>query len=158
WLGAGGLSPVNTVSVPLLASYGQGFTVPLNGVVTAQNIEDRRLLRLTLSTENATDASTLATKYGVGVVSPACTPGTSGVACASLPYSGYPTSGSLRSTLVPFPQYNGISPANAPLGYSWYDSLQISVTQRLTHGLTLSSNFTYAKTQSATSSLDPFNS
>ena len=52
------------------------------------------------------------------------------------PYSCYSTGQTVRQSLLPFPQYStGISPAQAPLGNTWYDALQLNVTQRFSHGL-----------------------
>src|SRR6185369_6191815 len=45
----------------------------------------------------------------------------------------------------------------AALGKSWYDALQLVVTQRFYHGLTVSANYTYSKNLSLLSSPDPFN-
>ncbi|MBV9507037.1 MAG: hypothetical protein JO323_18755, partial [Acidobacteriia bacterium] len=62
-----------------------------------------------------------------------------------LPYSGFPTSSSLQSTLYPFPQFGAIVPTSSPTGNSKYDGLQIRVNKRLSHGLQLSSNFAWAQ-------------
>ena len=65
---------------------------------------------------------------------------------------------------LPFPQYSpntltntNISPAGAPLGNTWYDSLQINVTQRFSHGLSASGNYTYSKNLDLMSATDIFN-
>src|SRR5262249_52415197 len=61
-------------------------------------------------------------------------------------------------SLLPFPQYSGnLSPASAPLGKTWYDSLQTTVTQRFAHGLSLNANFTWSKNLDLMSSPDIFN-
>jgi len=157
WLSASGLAPINTISVPLLNQF--NMSVPVNGVVTGANLDDRSLLIQNLASESSTQNSLLAAK-GVGVVVPGCAPSSAtstAPLCSSLPYPGYPTNGGVRATLIPFPQFTGINAANAPLGKSWYDGLQVNATQRLTHGLTLNANYTFSKTQSLTGSLDPFN-
>lgn len=61
-----------------------------------------------------------------------------------LPYNGFPTTASVAQSLRPFPQFGNIT-GPAPLGKTWYDSLQAKVTQRLWHGLELTYNFTWAK-------------
>jgi hypothetical protein len=134
--GFGGPSPstLNSISGSLLDRY--HFTVG--------NTTDRALLVQSLSTESAAQKSALAAK-GVGT------------ATSSVPFTGYPTNQNVRATIVPFPQYGVINPAGSPIGLSWYDSLQIVATQRLTHGLSLNANYTYSKTQNSTSSVDPFN-
>jgi hypothetical protein len=76
-----------------------------------------------------------------------------------VPYPGFPTAQLLGQALRPFPQFAGIpSPFNPnpvaiptywnPLGKSWYDSLQIKVTKRLSHNLSLLSTFTWQKSLS----------
>jgi hypothetical protein len=75
-----------------------------------------------------------------------------------LPYSNFPQNQTVRQSLMPFPQYSGaISPLGAPLGKSWYDGFQTSVTKRFSHGLTANANYTYSKTLALTSTPDPFN-
>src|SRR5262249_28772721 len=51
----------------------------------------------------------------------------------------------------------GINPTGAPLGKSWYDALQTTVTKRLSHGLTVNGNFTWSKALALVSSPDVFN-
>jgi hypothetical protein len=64
----------------------------------------------------------------------------------------------VRQSLLPFPQYStAINPANAPLGKTWYDSLQLNLTQRFWHGLTFNANYTFAKNLDLMSSPDIFN-
>jgi outer membrane receptor protein involved in Fe transport len=61
-----------------------------------------------------------------------------------LPYAGF--RGSVLQSLLPFPQFgSGLAPQWAPIGQTWYDSLQAKVTKRLSHGLDLTYAFTYAK-------------
>jgi len=58
----------------------------------------------------------------------------------------YPTfTGSISQMLRPFPQYSGLSDIWGDVGNSNYNSLQITATQRLSHGLTFNFNYTYAK-------------
>jgi hypothetical protein len=67
-----------------------------------------------------------------------------------LPYNGYPTSNSLQSILRPFPQFPnttnvGILPTGSATGNSRYDSLQIKLTKRYSHGLQVNGSYTWAK-------------
>src|SRR6185436_11493386 len=62
-----------------------------------------------------------------------------------VPYSAFPTTQTVFQSLRPFPQFTGIPVAWAPLGKSWYDSLQIKVTNRLNHGFSATSTFTWQK-------------
>jgi len=62
-------------------------------------------------------------------------------------YPGFPASQPLKQTLRPHPQWGaGIPPfLGPPLGDTWYDSLQAKVTQRFSHGLSLSGAYTFSK-------------
>lgn len=51
----------------------------------------------------------------------------------------------LQQILRPYPQFTGITENNIPVGMSWYNSLQIQVNKRLSHGLNLSVAYTHAK-------------
>jgi hypothetical protein len=61
-----------------------------------------------------------------------------------LPYAGFPTNASVLQSLRPFPQFGNLTGAG-PLGRTWYDSLQVKATKRLSRGLDASFNFTWAK-------------
>jgi hypothetical protein len=50
-----------------------------------------------------------------------------------------------------------MAPTAAPLGKVWYDSLQVTLTKRYSHGLTLNANYTYSKQLTLSSSPDVFN-
>ncbi len=61
-------------------------------------------------------------------------------------YPGFPGTQPLKQAIRPYPQWNGVPPfLGPPLGNTWYDSLQVKVTQRLSHGLTLGAAYTFAK-------------
>ena len=63
-----------------------------------------------------------------------------------VPYSGFPLTSTVAQSLRPFPQFSsGLNPLWAPQGRTWYDSLQVKVTQRLTRGLDFTYAFTWAK-------------
>ena len=130
WWNAGALSPENSMSTALLKQY--GFTVG--------NLTDRTLLQTQIGQLGAADKSTLAAR---GIV---------------LPYASFPQTQTLFQSLLPYPQYSGnISPVSAPLGKTWYDSLQSTITQRFSYGLTLNGNFTWSKNLDLMSSPDIFN-
>jgi hypothetical protein len=66
----------------------------------------------------------------------------------SLPYAGFPCSGTVAQSLRPFPEYNsGLAAEFVDQGNSWYDALQLSFLRHLSHGLDISSNYTFSKTQ-----------
>ncbi len=64
-----------------------------------------------------------------------------------LPYAGFPLTATVAQSLRPYPQFTTApTPLWAPLGDSWYDSLQLKVIKRLSHGVDLNYNFTWSKT------------
>jgi hypothetical protein len=63
-----------------------------------------------------------------------------------LPYAGFPTSSTVAQALRPYPQFStGLTPLWAPEGRTWYDSLQMKVTKRYSHGLDVLYAFTWSK-------------
>jgi hypothetical protein len=65
----------------------------------------------------------------------------------TVPYAGYPTNRTLAQSLRPFPQFtNSLAPTWAPLGSSWYDSLQAKLAKRFSHGFDMTGSFTWQKT------------
>ena len=130
WLPAAGLASFNDLSDQDLARY--GFNVG--------NTADRALLITQISNLTSAQKATLASKGW------------------SLPWADFPTSQTVRQSIRPYPQFNtSINPTVAPLGKDWYDSLQITLTKRLSHGLTVNGNYTFAKTLDLMSSPDIFN-
>jgi hypothetical protein len=61
------------------------------------------------------------------------------------PYPGFPLTQTVAQSLRPFPQFTTIPVYWNPMGKSWYDSLQVKATKRLSHGLTFLGTFTWAK-------------
>jgi hypothetical protein len=68
------------------------------------------------------------------------------------PYASFPMTATVAQSLRPFPQFAASAnnaPAVAyiwaPLGRTWYDSLQVKVTKRFSHGLDFTSTFTFQK-------------
>ena len=51
------------------------------------------------------------------------------------PYPGFPLSQTVFQSLRLFPQFTTIPVAYDPLGKTWYNSLQVKLTQRFSHGL-----------------------
>jgi hypothetical protein len=127
WLNAPGLSTLNLLSQPELNAL--GFTVG--------NASDATLETTAWANLTAAQKATLASR---GI---------------TLPYANFPTSQLVRQALLAFPQYNSFT-QYTPQGKSWYDSLQLVVTQRVYHGLTLNASYVYSKNLALLSSPDPF--
>jgi hypothetical protein len=51
----------------------------------------------------------------------------------------------IAQMLTPFPQYSGVTDSWGNVGNFSYNSLQITLQQRLSHGLTFNANYTFAK-------------
>src|SRR5580700_8994815 len=61
-------------------------------------------------------------------------------------YPGFPNTQTLLQTTRPYPQWNGIPPfLGPPDGNTWYDSLQVKVTKRFSHGLSAQGAYTWQK-------------
>jgi hypothetical protein len=61
------------------------------------------------------------------------------------PYASFPRSATVAQLLRPYPQFGNIDMRWAPLGRTWYDSLQVKATKRLSYGLDFTSGFTWQK-------------
>ncbi len=119
WLSTAGLSTpttalatLNRISQSLLGRYG----------LQVGNAEDSTLLRTTFANLTTAQRSVMASR-GLG-----------------LPYAGFPVAQTVQQSILSFPQYTSLTQA-AALGNSWYDALQVVLTQRFWRGLSLSSNY-----------------
>ena len=61
------------------------------------------------------------------------------------PYPGFPLNATVAQSLRPFPQFGTIPAQFAPLGDTWYDSLQVKVIKRFSHGLDASYSLAWQK-------------
>jgi hypothetical protein len=61
------------------------------------------------------------------------------------PYAGFPLSQTVFQSLRPFPQFTSINAAWNPMGKTWYDSLQVKATKRLSYGLSFTVALTWQK-------------
>lgn len=132
WWEANGLKAQNLLSADVLRGY--GFT------------------NLTSSTE----ASLLTTNVGALTTTQRAALAARGV--TGVPYSNFPTATqTVRQSLLPFPQFSGNSVQGAPLGNTWYDSLQVTLNKRFSHGLTFNLNYNWSKNLDLMNSPDVFN-
>jgi hypothetical protein len=52
----------------------------------------------------------------------------------------------LQQLLLPYPQFTGVNENNIPIGRAWYNSMQVRLEKRVTHGLNVIVSYTYSKT------------
>ena len=63
-----------------------------------------------------------------------------------IPFAGFPLTATVAQSLRPYPQFNaGLGPIEAPLGETWYNSLQTTATKRVSHGLQATFSFAWSK-------------
>ena len=116
----------------------RGAWLPSNGAVNYNANTPQSLLAAGLDITNAADRAILNAQIGSAAA---------GRFQNKLPYSGFPLTATVAQSLRPFPQFtNAPTPLWAPLGNNWYNSLQLKVIKRLSHGLDVSYNFTWSKT------------
>jgi hypothetical protein len=63
------------------------------------------------------------------------------------PYAGYATTNTLLNALRPYPQFSTAGVTNSPTGNTYYDSLQMKGTKRMSHGLQVNGTFTWSKSE-----------
>ena len=132
WESGTGLAPQNALSQQTLKMLG------FNAFASAS---ESALLTTPIASLSAAQKSTLAAR-GIGF----------------LPYSNFPSSQTVRQALMTYPQFTGLlAPVGAPLGKTWYDSLQITANKRFSHGFIANANYTYSKNLDLLTTPDPFN-
>jgi hypothetical protein len=112
------------------------------------------------NTTNELTPAVLSQKYGLDVTNPAdFSLLTQSISSPSVtargftaPYSTFPSGASLAQALRPFPQFGNIGESYAHDGNWWYDSLQIKVTKRISHGLSGGLGYTWSKNLGTVSS------
>jgi hypothetical protein len=130
----------------------RGVWLPSSGAVNYNANTPQALLADGLDITTASARAILAAPIGSAAAGPFMN---------KLPYPGFPLTATVAQALRPYPQFNTAPTALwAPLGDNWYDSLQIRVIKRLSHGLDVSYNFTWSKNlQNGIEAVqnDPFN-
>jgi hypothetical protein len=90
-----------------------------------------------LNVQSAADRSLLTAQVGSSL---AASRGFGG-----LPYPLFPSTLTVAQALTPYPEYTSILHLWGPLGSTKYDSMQVNLTKRYSHGLDLNANFTWSK-------------
>ena len=107
-----------------------------NSLIDLNAVKPERLAAAGLDITNAADRTLLTSRLDSAVAQ---------ARGFKAPYAGYPLSLTVAQTLRPFPQFGTIPVLWAPLGKNWYDSLQVKVTKRYSHGLDFTAAFTWQK-------------
>ena len=107
-----------------------------NGLVDLNAVAPQHLASLGLNIANSASQKLLTSTFLSGV------PQANGF---NIPYAGFPVGLSLAQSLRPYPQFGSIPVLWAPLGNTWYDSLQSKVTKRYSYGLDLQASFSFQK-------------
>jgi hypothetical protein len=135
WL-AGSLGELSQISPQKYALYGlypypgTGPCASGGGVcssTTYNNYNDRALLTQSI---NSTQVVTTLASHGINSI---------------LPYNGFPVTNSLQSALYSYPQFGNLGVTGSPTGNTKYDSLQVRVTKRISHGFQAGGNFTWGQ-------------
>ena len=155
----------NTGRLPRIFQWSIGFQRELtrNLVVDAAYVGNRGAWWVAPESSalnyNALQPQPLLSQYGIDVTNAADakllnTPINSPLVIARFPnlanpnsvYPGFPPTQTLGQALRPYPQWTGIPPfLGPPMGDTWFDSLQIKVTKRFSHGLTAQGAYTWEK-------------
>jgi hypothetical protein len=115
-----------------------------NELINVNAISAERLATFGLSLGRSDDLNLLSGKMDSPAAKTRINPVTK-LPFSTPPYTGFPTGQTVAQSLRPFPHFGSINYRWAPLGRTWYDSLQVKVTKRYSHGLDLASSFTWQK-------------
>ena len=129
----------------------RGVWEPSNGLVSLNAITPARLQALGIDLTNPNTRTLMTSTVGSA---------TAKAAGIQLPYAGFPTTGTVAQSLRPFPEYNsGLQAEFVNQGNSYYDSIQVKFLKRFSHGLDVSANYTFSKTENIGGYInaDPYN-
>jgi hypothetical protein len=116
-----------------------------DGLIAINGISNERLASFGLSLNNPADVTLLGQQIASAAV----------VARGfRKPYDAFPNTATLAQSLRPYPQFGDVGTLWAPLGNSWYDSLQIKATKRYSRGLDFTAAYTWSKTLATVESHD----
>jgi hypothetical protein len=131
------------VDAAYVGNRGAWWPAPLLAVQNYNGLTPQGLLsQYGLNVANPVDANLLNTPIN----SPAVIARFPWLANPNNVYPGFPASQPLNQALRPYPQWGGVPPfLGPPMGDTWFDSLQVKVTKRFSHGLSMQNAFTWEK-------------
>jgi hypothetical protein len=115
----------------------RGVWFEANGLVNINAIRPEDLLTRGLDVTKAEDRAVLNSQLGSALAR------SRGF---TAPYAGFPLTATVAQSLRPFPQFGNLGVDLAPLGNTWYDSLQVKATKRLAQGVDFTVAYTFSKT------------
>jgi hypothetical protein len=139
------------MEISYVGNRGAYFPAPTMNQIASNSLTPADLSRYGLDINNANDRALL-TKPMTDPLVQQKFPGrftlvpVNGTLTVPSVYQGFPASQQLVQALRNVPQWGSVLPwLGPPLGKTWYDSMQVNVTKRYSHGLQASGNFTWAK-------------
>jgi TonB dependent receptor len=130
------------VDAAYVGNRGAWWEGPLLAGLNYNALTPQQLLQYGLNVQNTADTTLLNTQIN----SPSVIQRFPYLANPNSIYPGFPNTQTLLQTFRPYPQWGGIPPFEGPPdGNTWYDSLQIKGTQRLQHGLSVQTAYTWEK-------------
>lgn len=132
------------IDVSYVGNRGAYFTAPILDTIdyNALNLPD--VTRNGLNIHSAGDQQLLLTPIN----SPAVIQKFPNLANPASVYAGFPADQPLNQALRPAPQFIGVPPfLGPPDGDTWYNSLQVKVTKRFSHGLSAQGSYVWNKNE-----------
>jgi hypothetical protein len=128
---------IRNLSVEVAYVGNRGVWLEANSLVSMNAIRPATFKAYNIDLNNAADRSLLTSRIDSAAAA------ARGI---TKPYAAFPNSATVAQALRPFPMYNNALAVRwAPLGNNWYDALQVEVVKRTSHGLDLTSSFTWQK-------------
>jgi len=121
---------------------GVWLTSPELDVTDYNALTPQQLLADGININNAADRALLLDP----ISSPAVIARYPGLANPNNVYPGFPSSQPLNQVFRLAPEFLGVPPfLGPPLGDTWYDALQVKLTKRFSHGLSMQGSYTWSK-------------
>jgi hypothetical protein len=136
--------------ISYVGNRGAYFPAPNMAQIASNSLTPEQLKGFGLDINNAADRTLLTSQISSAAVQArfpqfALVP-VNGTLTVPSVYPGFPAAQQLVQALRAVPQWGGVSPwLGPPLGKTWYDSMQVKVTKRYSHGFQAGGNFTWAK-------------